>query len=913
MRVRRGVRVLGLLAIAPAALWLGCGGGADVAVGPELGTLEITTATSGPEPDPDGYAVSVDGATPEAIGINASAQHTGLAVGNHMVVLAGLAPNCTVAGDATLTVSITANTVAPAAFAIACAPTTGTIQVTIASTGAPADPDGYQLLLDGTASQTTAGSASVTLPTIAPGEHTVGLGGVADNCQVQGDNPLSLTVAAGQTASAAFSVTCGSPPSATGTLRITTTTTGPNQDPDGYAVSVDDGTGQPIGVSATLDVASLAPGGHKVQLTGAAANCSVGGNNPRTATVPEGGVVAVTFTVTCTATTGSLTVTVAGLPAGTSGAVTVTGPSGYTQAVTQTQTLTGLAPGSYVATADDVSSGGTTYTPRAKTKSATVSAGATTTVTLTYDAVAQTLNLRVAGFQLTQSTQTAAGDIPLVKGRDAFLRVFALANQANSAAPKVRVRLFQNGALASTLTIPAPGSSTPTAKDESTLNGSWNVKIPGSFIQAGLTVLADVDPDNAVPEMNETDNSFPESGTAQSEQVETASILKLRFVPVKQAANGLQGDVSDANKARFIDLTQRIHPLPGVDADVHAVYTTTTSDPLQADNGNGAWVTVLEEMDALRVAEGTDRTYFGVVRIGYFSGVAGIGFIGAPAALGYDDIQDGSRVVAHELGHTWGRFHSPCANPPGIDPDYPYPSGNIGVFGVDVAKGQLKAPSLPDIMGYCANPWISDYNYKAIEAFRAEQQAAAVATAAAREQPCLLVWGRIIDGRPVLEPAFELVMRPKMPRAGGPYSVDGVTPDGARVFGLSFDATSVADDPRGARTFAFAVPLSERSAAQLGGLRLVGPSGAAETLSRPVAAFGGAVASDSVVARRVGGGVALHWDATVHPMVMVRDARSGQILSFARGGDATVAAGSSDLEVVVSDRVRSRRVQVTVR
>jgi hypothetical protein len=44
----------------------------------------------------------------------------------------------------------------------------------------------------------------------------------------------------------------------------------------------------------------------------------------------------------------------------------------------------------------------------------------------------------------------------------------------------------------------------------------------------------------------------------------------------------------------------------------------------------------------------------------------------------------------------------------------------------------------------------------------------------------------------------------------------------------------------------------------------------------------------------------------------VRDARSGEILSFARGGDVTLATGGSELEVVVSDRVRSRRVGVRV-
>jgi hypothetical protein len=40
-------------------------------------------------------------------------------------------------------------------------------------------------------------------------------------------------------------------------------------------------------------------------------------------------------------------------------------------------------------------------------------------------------------------------------------------------------------------------------------------------------------------------------------------------------------------------------------------------------------------------------------------------------------------------------------------------------------------------------------------------------------------------------------------------------------------------------------------------------------------------------------------------MVMVRDARSGEVLSFARGGSVTVPA-TGDLELEASDGVRSR-------
>jgi hypothetical protein len=41
-------------------------------------------------------------------------------------------------------------------------------------------------------------------------------------------------------------------------------------------------------------------------------------------------------------------------------------------------------------------------------------------------------------------------------------------------------------------------------------------------------------------------------------------------------------------------------------------------------------------------------------------------------------------------------------------------------------------------------------------------------------------------------------------------------------------------------------------------------------------------------------------------MVMVRDVRTGEVLSFARGGDVVVPADGSEVELVMSDGVRSR-------
>jgi hypothetical protein len=914
MPSRSVARVLAVLAMASAVSWLGCGGGGSDLAGPEPGSLDVTIATTGPEPDLDGYMLSIDGAAPEAIAVDASRHTEGVVPGQHTVTLAGLAGNCTVATGAGVTVEVLAGASAAVRFEVACAATTGTIEIVTTSAGSPPDPDGYQLLLDGALARAIGTSATVSIPGAVPGSHTVGLGGLAANCALDGDNPRAVTVSAGAIAPVAFAITCAALPPSTGSIAITTTTTGQDQDPDGYAFAIDQGSAQSIGVNGTATVAGLTAGSHTVRLQGAATNCTVGGANPRTVAVAAGETATATFAVTCTATTGALTVTITGLPAGTNAAVTVTGPNSFTRALTATTTLADLAPGSYTVAAADVANGGTTYTPSPKSRAVPVAAAATASATVAYAAVVRAVNLRIDGWFITQSVQSAAGDVPLVQNRDGFIRVFVLADGPNTAAPRVRLRIYLNGTLARTFDIPAPGPSTPQSRNENDLTSSWNVKIPRDLFGPGLSVLADVDPTNAIAEKNESDNSYPVSGTAESETMRNVPGLGVTLVPVKQQTSGLTGDVTAANRVTYLSFPRRMLPVSTVDDDVHEVYTTTTPDPLQPGDANGAWLTILAEVDALRVAEGTTRNYYGVVQLDYTSGIAGLGYIGRPTAMGYDRVDDRSRVMAHETGHNFGRLHSPCGTTSGLDPDYPYSGGLTGAYGFDLQANVLKSPLLADIMGYCANPWIGDYTYEGMLAFRTAAQATIAAADRAAPQRCLLVWGRIVDGRAVLEPAFEIVTRPSLPKSHGPYSVEAAADDGARLFSLSFDASEVADDRPGARQFAFAVPLGGVSGDEVGSLRLSGPGGEAAAVRAPVAPgplAAARAAGTAVEARAVAGGVALRWDAAARPMVMVRDPDTGEVLSFARGGQVNVATSKRTLDVVVSDRVGSRQVRVT--
>jgi len=54
-----------------------------------------------------------------------------------------------------------------------------------------------------------------------------------------------------------------------------------------------------------------------------------------------------------------------------------------------------------------------------------------------------------------------------------------------------------------------------------------------------------------------------------------------------------------------------------------------------------------------------------------------------------------------------------------------------------------------------------------------------------------------------------------------------------------------------------------------------------------------------------GGRAEIHWDAIAHPVVMVRDAKTGEVRGFLRGGDVMIEDVPENLEIQLSDGVRS--------
>jgi len=277
----------------------------------------------------------------------------------------------------------------------------GQIEVTTSTTGANIDPDGFTITIDGEQNQSIGSNGTATFSSVAAGDHEVELVGVSANCTVEGGNARTATVSAGDVTSTMFDIICVP----TGAVEVMASTTGVDTDPDGYLVTVDGSQSQSIGVDGSVTFSDVTAGEHLVELTGLVPNCSVGGDNPRTLTVPAGDTAQTAFAVTCTGATGSISVS-------TSTTGVDPDPDGYLVDISGVGTLRNspiganatvavpdLAPGDYDLTLSGLASN-CSWTPSVNAfKVATVSVGTKTSVTFDvtcFDAPLGTLRVRAS-------------------------------------------------------------------------------------------------------------------------------------------------------------------------------------------------------------------------------------------------------------------------------------------------------------------------------------------------------------------------------------------------------------------------------------------------------------------------------------------------------------------------------------
>jgi hypothetical protein len=865
-----------------------------------MGTLDISTSGL---PSTAAAQVVVTGPSGYSRTLTASMTLSALVPGTYSIVASAVTASGNTYAPSPSSQTIAVGAGPGAAANVTYAISTGAIAISVGGLPAGAQP---AVTISGPGGYHTVVSASASITGLTPGAYTVSAAPVLNEGDGYGvPAPVTATVAASLTPTivdVSYALVTGKLAVSVSGLPAGTDAPVQISGPAGYSTTISQGT----------TLTGLAPGSYSVSASAVTTGLATYAPVPAAQTVGvSASATPAQASVAYSVTSGALQVSVNGLPPLLPASITVSGPGGFAAVVTATQTLSGLAPGTYAVAAQTIVNGGTVYTPAPLSQDVAVASGTTAGAAVVYTGSSIGPNLFIDGMYVTQAVQTYAGGVPLVAGRDGLLRVFVRAGAPNATPPEVRVRAYVGAALVSTFTIPAPGP-VPTAVTEGVLSSSWNVVLPGALVQPNLRLLADVDPANAIAEGDESDNAYPVSGSPLPLDVRSVSTLNLRLVPVTQSVNGLTGNVTPGNQSQYLASMRKVYPVAAIDADVRAAYTTN-APVLQANDGNNAWNTILSEISALRTADGSSRYYYGVVKTTYGSGVAGLGYVPGRAAIGWDHLPSGAGVAAHELGHNFGRWHAPCGGAGQVDPAYPYAGGTIGVYGYDAATATLKAPGSADLMGYCSNTWISDYNYVAVLDFRAANPAVVTSGASQRS---LLIWGRVSRGQLIIEPVYEIDAPPSLPARRGSHTLDAFDEAGARLFSLSFDGEPIADAPdANDQTFAFAVPVDMLRGRALSRLRFTALGRQVEVRAtgraadRILTARGG----EPVASRLPGGAVRVAWTDPAVLGALIRDARTGDILSFARGSGATVRTASAELDVIFSDGVRSERRRLTPR
>lgn len=594
-----------------------------------------------------------------------------------------------------------------------------------------------------------------------------------------------------------------------------------------------------------------------------------------------------------------------------------------------------LVPGPWEIRTSGITARRTRYTPVASSQTATVTLGERGKATLAFTSVPVVTNFWVDAVYLTQSVQLRDGSLPLVAERDALLRVILRANEPNTWRPSVRATLYRDSAVLATYNIAASAAGVDTADTEGSLTATWNVRVPAAQIVPGLRVLVQADPTRAIDEDDDaSDNVWPRNGQPKALNVTRLAPWKIVLIPVTNSTNNLTGNVTEANKNSFLNAVQLLMPIAAVESRVREPYTANVA-ALQNNDGNGAWLAMIREVEALRAAESRPgEYYYGIVKVDYTSGIAGLGYVPGRTALGWDYLPSGDRVAAHEWGHNFSRPHSPCGGVSSSDPNYPHAGGVIGSWGWNPLTNQLVSPAATDLMGYCGNQWISAYNFGralshranvpnamvwpgddasrgATEAQRSTHTAAPV-TGPTNATHRLLVWGGMASGRAEIEPAFLLDGAPApldIPAGSDRLvRVEAVGNDGA-VLASAVTAAARVDHATGeVRNFAAALPMTPALHARVATVRVRDIASGTTLATRGRRTVrGDAPPAAAPSAERVGSDrVRIAYDDSRFDAAIVQNAATGRILSIVRRPGATVSA-RGDVRIIPTNGIGGQR------
>ena len=456
---------------------------------------------------------------------------------------------------------------------------------------------------------------------------------------------------------------------------------------------------------------------------------------------------------------------------------------------------------------------------------------------------------------LTQAIQSRHYPVPLVAGEEAMLRVFVTAARSGGdRIPRVRATFYLRGAEGYVADIPEKTGTLPTEVDESDLGVSANARIPATWVQPGLEMVIDIDPDGTLDPALGVPERIPKSGRLAIPVYDlpefdlTVIPFLWETLPDSAVIDSAAAMARDPRGHELLWATRTLLPVADLSVTAHPPVTTSS---------NYAPV-ILRQTLAIQTIEGGSGYYMGMMTGRLSSGIRGAAYVSGRASFSVPH----ATTIAHELGHNLSLLHAPCGGAGLLDPSYPSGDGSIGAWGYDTREGGLLVlPRRRDIMSYCSQRWVSDYHFANAVRYRAAGEGAFAARAAPRPESSLLLWGGVdANGRLHLEPVLAAEMPPALPPSGGDYMITGQARDGRELFSLRFEMQRVEDGDASAG-FAYALPVRRDWAGNLATITVSGPEGSF-TLD----------------------------EASDQPLAILRDMRTGRVRAILRGESAALAA-----------------------
>ena len=545
---------------------------------------------------------------------------------------------------------------------------------------------------------------------------------------------------------------------------------------------------------------------------------------------------------------------------------------------------------------------------------------------------------RIAALHLTQATQTLDGAIPLVQGKDAAVRVFPVGSGASEAEYTVRVTIRNaKGRRLLVEAIPPRRQGLPDGVRPDLPWDSWNLRIPGHLIQPGTTVTAKL----IEARTGKVVARHPASGPPQPLDGVAVPPIGITLVPL--IWKGEPGNVRRIPRGDWVGPLRRLLPVAEVDLAVAEPVELPVPEGLE-EAARFSHLSKALETRRLLDDPWNQRFYVGVVHLpkgGRLGGVAEPDALaGHPVATGLGrtlvlrDSFGAPDTLAHEMGHLFGLDHAPTAGvTTWIDPFYPKAGGLLDVAGFNLDSMQPVPPDpFTDLMGYGEYKWISAYNYSRALAFLTRERSEILRHAGIPShhppadrglERCLLVSGRLAEGRILWDPAFVVPGRPEPPPSGH-YQLELLDARGGGLATFPFGMTS--GDAGGEGAFEFLIPLSETRERAMDSIRVLegefpmpmveawtgralgtrGVHGGARGLG-----LGGG--PQAPVIKRAEGRLKLDWDLEATPAILVLDAGTGQMLGRLGAGVRELPdPGGKAVDLLLSDGLRSTDLRVPI-